>query len=244
MQKFLVPITLLATLTSLVAVGWALTREPAARGGEPAALQEQHQALQRRVAKLEAQVEALEEALQEAPSPEAPPVARAQGGAGGGAAPRERLQALVRAQEQREGELREALEEEGSEVRQKVQDIVRDEMEIRREERRVERTERMKTRLKESVAEFAQEHKLSPQQSRALESSLLQEREQIMALFDQARGGGGDFDKMRESAAERRAQTDEEVKSLLSGDALKAFQERRAEEAERFQRGPGRRGGF
>jgi chromosome segregation ATPase len=237
MQKLIAPAALLTALAALLTAAWALSRDPSTTHPDAAAPSlEQHQELQRRVARLEQQLKDLDSASPAA----ARPLAAANDLA---APPRERLRALAQAQDDREEVITGALEEEGSEVRQKVQDIVRDELELRQEEEHLRRVTRMKERLKERVAEFTAEHKLSTQQQKALEDTLLSEREEIMTLMDRNRRADGDFSKVREQIEARRAQTDAQAEAILDGDALQRYRDLRAEEANRWGRGPGGPGG-
>jgi DNA repair ATPase RecN len=238
MPKLIAPAALLIALAALLTAAWALSRDPAPTQPDGAAAPslEQHQALQRRVARLEQQLQDLDNATPAA----ARPLAAADDPA---APPRERLRALAKAQDDREEVITGALEEEGSEVRQKVQDIVRDELELRQEEEHLRRLTRMKERLKERLNDFAAEHKLSTQQQKALEDTLLSEREEIMTLMDRNRRADGDFSKVREQIDARRAQTDAQAEAILDGDALQSYRDLRAEEANRWGRGPGGPGG-
>ena len=128
------------------------------------------------------------------------------------------------------------IDENDPEVREKVQSIVRDELDIAEEERWQERVKVMRERMKSHVGEFAEEANLSQTQEEEITSLLTDEREKIMEAFREGRRTF-DFNGARQRAMDMRTATDKKAEEILDEDQIKVYQERRAEEAERFSRG-------
>ncbi len=126
----------------------------------------------------------------------------------------------------------EVLDSDDPEVRDRLDAIVRDSLEAEREERWDRRRERIEQRTAERLDQLAQDSGLTDAQVDTLDVALANEREEIFALFRQAREDGSWADA-REKAEAIRAATDERVAGQLDDGQREAWAAFREEEAPR-----------
>mgnify|MGYP000182460894 CR=1 FL=1 len=201
--------------------------------------------LSARVAELEAKVARLE-AERERPRRERPRELRGEGRrrgdrpmraarAGGPPDDREVEEIARRALRRADGDpdaVLEVLDSDDPEVRDRLDALVRDSMEAEREERWERRRERIEQRVAERLDQLAQDASLNDAQVDALDTALAAEREEIFALFRQAREDGSWADA-RDKADAIRAATDERVAGQLDDTQRDAWDSFREEEASR-----------
>lgn len=122
-----------------------------------------------------------------------------------------------------------------SEIEQVISDI-----EAKKEaQRREDQKKREAERLEERLTEMAKELGLSPFQVTEMRKTLTSLEEKRDAMRDQMRDGpNGDWEKMRASFDQLRAETRTELSRFLNGDQLQKYEDNYA------NRGFGGRGGF
>ena len=117
-----------------------------------------------------------------------------------------------------------------------VRAIVEEEREAEQERRQEQRRERWAQRTEERLDELVARAGLSPEHRESISALWTTEREQMMAMFQEARAGDRDFGEIREALGKLRETTDQEAQALLSEEQYAAYQDLRP-------RGPGGGGG-
>lgn len=186
--------------------------------------------LSRRVARLEAEVVMLRRALQleagAAVRPSAPPART------GGTAPV--------LDDETAAAIADAIET-APEVTAKIERLVDEKMQARRDERWARRAERLAERDAKMIESVREQHDLEDDEASKIGALLGAEREQVFALFREARDNGR-WQEAREKIEAIVQGTDSNVAAVLDEEAFATWSTLRDERASRWRRG-GRRGG-
>jgi len=131
------------------------------------------------------------------------------------------------------------LELEDDEVSARVREIVRDEQEAMEEERAQQRRDRWESRARDRLSEVAQAAGISESTQEEILQLWSTEFTQIRSMFREGRTAGRDPEEIRGQMRQLFADTDAQVKSMLSEEQYAAYEEARQSMRRRGRGGPG-----
>jgi hypothetical protein len=138
----------------------------------------------------------------------------------------------------KQSDVLEVLESYDPQVRDRLKAVIQEEQDRLRDERWEMRNQRWAERTQKQIADFSEKAGLSAEQSAEISTLLNSERDQISALFQNARQDMS-FGEARNKARELRENNDAKAKEILDEGQYTAFMDMRAESG--FGGGRGRR---